>query len=340
MKLFKDYSILITGGTGSFGKAVLKRIVKNGDFKRIVIFSRDEKKQYDLRLQYNFDNIEFIIGDTRDKSSLEYAFKDIDYVFHAAALKHVPSCEYFPMEAIKTNIHGSQNVLDVSENNAVKKVVVLSTDKAVFPINAMGMTKALMEKLMFAKARRKHTNTVFCGVRYGNVLYSRGSVIPLFVKQILNKVPITLTHPEMTRFLLTLDEAIDLVFYSIENGNNGDLFIMKAPSAKMIDMAHALMNIFGIIVPIKDIGIREGEKMHETLMTAEDMFLSQDCGKFFRVRYDNSIDYEKYFTRGMVISELNDFNSNTSTNLGIPEIEKILKEIPEIKELLISRSNN
>ena len=332
--MFKNSNILITGGTGSFGTTLIKKLVKGSLFKKIIVFSRDEKKQYDLRNKYLNENIEFIIGDVRDKESLRSSINQIDYIFHAAALKHVPSCEFFPLEAIKTNILGTQNVLDVAEEKEVKKVIVLSTDKAVFPINAMGMTKALMEKLMLSKSRNKVGNTSYCGVRYGNVMYSRGSVLPLFIKQIFAGEDITITHRDMSRFLLTLNDAIDLVLFAIKNGENGDIYVRKAPAAKIIDIAESLMKILQKKVKITEIGIRNGEKLHETMLSYDELFKSEELDDFFKISDQKKLDYEKYFSEGEKSNELKDYDSLNTHQLVGEELEKMLKRVPEIKNLI------
>ncbi|MBN1638210.1 MAG: polysaccharide biosynthesis protein, partial [Ignavibacteriales bacterium] len=277
--MLKNKSILITGGTGSFGNAVLRKFLDTG-IKEIRIFSRDEKKQDDMRQFYQNDKIKFFIGDVRNRSSLDSAMKGVNYVFHAAALKQVPSCEFFPMEAVKTNVQGCENVIDTAINNGVKKVIVLSTDKAVYPINAMGMSKALSEKVMVAKSRNTKNGTTLCGTRYGNVMASRGSVIPLFVEQIKSGKPITITEPQMTRYMMTLEDAVDLVLFAFENGKTGDIFVQKSPAATVEVVAKALLELYKANNEIKIIGIRHGEKIFETLVNREEMVKAEDCGNY------------------------------------------------------------
>ncbi len=291
--------LLITGGTGSFGNAVLKRFLKT-EIKEIRIFSRDEKKQDDMRRIYNDPRVKYYIGDIRNKRSIDYSMKDVDYVFHAAALKQVPSCEFFPIEAVLTNVLGCENVLDSAIENNVSKVIILSTDKAVYPINAMGMSKALSEKVMIARSRNLNgKNTILFGTRYGNVMASRGSVIPLFIEQIKTGKPITITDSEMTRFIMTLDEAIDLVLFAIQNAANGDIFVQKAPAVTIEVLAKALLEIYSSSTEIKVIGTRHGEKLYETLVNREEMAKAEDLGKYFRIPADTrDLNYGKYFTEG------------------------------------------
>src|SRR5574343_1558111 len=298
----KDKILLITGGTGSFGSAVLNRFINTDHFKEIRILSRDEKKQDDMRKRLNNPKVKFYIGDVRDYSSVEPAVKGVDYIFHAAALKQVPSCEFFPIEAVKTNIIGTYNVLTAAEKHEVKKVVVLSTDKAAYPINAMGMSKALMEKVMVAKSRNlDDTKTIFCGTRYGNVMASRGSVIPLFVEQIKAGKAITITDPNMTRFMMTLEDAVDLVLYAFENGKQGDLFVQKSPACTIEVLAKALNSLYQSNSEIKIIGTRHGEKVYETLVNREDMIKAEDCGKYFIILEENrNLNSEHYFSEGEV----------------------------------------
>ena len=297
--MFKDKVLLITGGTGSFGNAVLKRFL-DSDLKEIRIFSRDEKKQDDMRKKYNNDKLKFYIGDVRDAHSVQEAMKGVDYVFHAAALKQVPSCEFFPLQAVQTNIIGTGNVLDAAIENKVKKVIVLSTDKAAYPINAMGMSKALMEKVAVAKGRNVGENgTIICRTRYGNVMGSRGSVIPLFRKQIKEGNPLTITNPEMTRFMMTLNDAVDLVIYAFEHGKQGDLFVQKAPAATIETLAQAVCKMENVEENIKHIGTRHGEKLYEVLVTKEEMLNAEDLGDYFRVPADNrDLNYNKYEIHG------------------------------------------
>lgn len=297
--IFKDKILLITGGTGSFGNAVLKRFL-DSDLKEIRIFSRDEKKQEDMRIKYNNEKIKFYIGDVRDYRSVEDAMDGVDYIFHAAALKQVPSCEFFPIQAVETNILGTNNVLEAAINKGVKKVIVLSTDKAAYPINAMGMSKALMEKVAVAKGRNlKENQTVICRTRYGNVMASRGSVIPLFCSQIEEGNPLTITNPEMTRFMMTLEDAVDLVIYAFENGEQGDLFVQKAPAATIDVLAQAVKELKESNAPIKHIGSRHGEKLYEVLVTKEEMVNAEDLGDYFRIPADNrNLNYAKYENLG------------------------------------------
>jgi len=334
--MFSGKTLLITGGTGSFGNAVLDRFLKT-DIKEIRIFSRDEKKQDDMRRKYKNDKIKFYLGDIRDLGSLNFAMRGVDYVFHAAALKQVPTCEFFPIEAVKTNILGTNNVLDSAITHNVKKVICLSTDKAAYPINAMGMSKALMEKVFIAKARRIDENkTLICGTRYGNVLASRGSVVPLFVKQIKSGQPITITDPTITRFIMTLDEAINLVLYAFENGRSGDIMVLKSPACTIGDLAQALLEIFEAKNEIKYIGIRHGEKTFETLVTREEMARAEDMGTFYRIPMDSKdLNYEKYFSEGNVnIIKQNKYTSDNTTRLTIPQIKEKLLSLEYIRREL------
>ncbi len=329
--MLDDKTIMITGGTGSFGNAVVKKLLKTDTFREIIIFSRDEKKQYDMRIAFNNPKLKFIIGDVRDREKVFDAMEGVDLVFHAAALKHVPSCEFFPLEAVKTNVLGTSNVLDSADYHRIEKVVVLSTDKAVYPINAMGLSKALLEKLMIAKSKTKKSPTVFCGVRYGNVMYSRGSVIPLFVSQIKEGKPLTITNPLMTRFLLPLPEAVGLVLFAFEHGNNGDIFVKKSPAASIGDLARACANILNPKSDIVNIGIREGEKMHETLVTQEELVKSEDMGAHFRIRCDKGMDYDEFFTRGRTDRfPAEGYTSANTTRLDVPAVESLLMSLSEI----------
>jgi UDP-N-acetylglucosamine 4,6-dehydratase len=326
--------LLITGGTGSFGNAVLNRFLHSDAFNEIRIFSRDEKKQDDLRKRVNNNKVKFYIGDVRDRDSLISAIKGVDYIFHAAALKQVPSCEFFPLEAVKTNIIGTDNVLTVAQECDVKKVVVLSTDKAAYPINAMGMSKALMEKVMVAKSRILDSNkTIFCGTRYGNVMASRGSVIPLFIDQIKENKALTLTDPNMTRFMMTLEDAVDLVLYAFEHANQGDLFVQKAPSATVGTLAQALIELYKSSSEIKVIGTRHGEKLYETLVNREDMTKAQDLGEYYRIPADNrDLNYEQYFSEGMPdIANLNEYHSHNTSILDVEGMKKLLLKLPIIR---------
>ena len=326
--------LLITGGTGSFGTAFLKKAVANKDFTEIRIFSRDEKKQDDLRKSLNDDRLKFYIGDVRDSSSVSQAVKGTDYIFHAAALKQVPSCEFFPIEAIKTNILGTENVLLSAEYHEVKKVVILSTDKAAYPINAMGMSKALMEKVMVAKSRNlDDSKTIFCGTRYGNVMASRGSVIPLFINQIKMGQPLTITDPEMTRFMMTLDNAVELVLFAFKNGKQGEMFVQKSPAAKVSVIAQALLELYDSKSPIQEIGIRHGEKKYETLVTTEEMVKASDLGNYYSIASDNrDLNYEPYFSQGNKNQVTKgEYNSDNTERLDVVKMKELLLQLPEIK---------
>ncbi len=327
--------LLITGGTGSFGGAVLNRFLYTKHFEEIRIFSRDEKKQDDLRKKVNNSKVKFYIGDVRDRDSLLPAINGVDFIFHAAALKQVPSCEFFPLEAVKTNIIGTDNVLSVAQGYNVKKVVVLSTDKAAYPINAMGMSKALMEKVMVAKSRIiDSSKTIFCGTRYGNVMASRGSVIPLFIDQIKEGKPLTLTDPNMTRFMMTLEDAVDLVLYAFENANQGDLFVQKAPSATVGTLAQALIELYKSKSKIKVIGTRHGEKLYETLVNREDMVKAQDLGEYYRIPADNrDLNYEQYFSEGTPeLANLDEYHSHNTSILDIEGMKNLLLKLPIIRK--------
>ncbi len=329
--------MLITGGTGSFGNAVLKMFL-NTEVKEIRIFSRDELKQDNMRKLYKNSKLKFYIGDVRDINSVYNAMKNVDYVFHAAALKQVPSCEFYPIEAVKTNILGAENVLNASIEMGVKKVIVLSTDKAVYPINAMGISKAMMEKVMIAKARMTgRSETILCGTRYGNVIASRGSVIPLFIEQARNNQPITITDPDMTRFLMSLDEAVKLVLYAYRYGNSGDIFVRKSPAAKIIDLAEAIRQLFNPHIKLKIIGTRHGEKQYETLLTKEEMAKAKETDKYFKISIDDrDLNYEKYFTKGekSILSQKRDYNSSNTKLLTVIEIKEMLLKIDFIKNKL------
>lgn len=323
-------NLLITGGTGSFGKAVLKRFLDTDMFDEIRIFSRDEKKQDDLRKALSSEKVKFYIGDVRDKSSIKDAMQGVDYVFHAAALKQVPSCEFFPLEAVKTNVLGTENVLDVAVDCGVKKVIVLSTDKSVYPINAMGMSKAMMEKVTVAKARNlKEGGTVFCITRYGNVMGSRGSVIPLFVDQINQGKPLTITNPNMTRFMMTLNEAVELVWFAFENGEQGDLFVQKSPASRIDDLAKAVLQWRGATNEIKLIGTRHGEKLYESLLSKEEFLYAKDLGNYYKVEMDRrDLNYEKYFSEGSTeIEHLEEYHSHNTHQIFVPEIIDLLNTI-------------
>ena len=325
--------LLITGGTGSFGKALLSKYLNSEEFDEIRIFSRDEKKQDDLRNETKSSKVDFYIGDVRDINSLKSVVKGVDYIFHAAALKQVPSCEFFPIEAVKTNILGTNNVLTLADQYEAKKVVVLSTDKAAYPINAMGMTKALMEKVMVSNSRNLHSKTIFCGTRYGNVMASRGSVIPLFIKQIKENKPLTITNPNMTRFMMNLSEAVDLVMHAFKNGDNGEIYIQKSPSTKIITLAKSLLEIYNSKSNIKNIGVRHGEKMYETLVTKEEMSKAEDLGNYYKILPDDrNLNYDEYFSKGKKDTPIQEYNSDNTTILDIVEMKKLLLNLPMIKE--------
>ena len=334
-EIFKDKVLMITGGTGSFGNAVAKRFV-DSDLKEIRILSRDEKKQDDMRKKFNHPKLKFFIGDTRDYQSIDTPIRGVDFIFHAAALKQVPSCEFYPLEAVKTNIYGSQNVLDSAIKNGVKKVVCLSTDKAVYPINAMGMSKALMEKVVVAKSRSSES-TMICTTRYGNVMASRGSVIPLFVKQISEGKPITITDPTMTRFMMTLEDAVDLVLYAFTNGNSGDIFVQKSPASTIETLSLSIKDLFRKPDhPVETIGIRHGEKLFETLLSTEEMAVSEDLEQYFRVKPDmRDLNYGKYYEEGDTkIDHDEGYNSHNTKRLDVEETKNLLLKLPLISELL------
>jgi len=325
--------LLITGGTGSFGQAVLNRFIHSDDFSEIRIYSRDEKKQDDLRKKINHPKVTFYIGDVRDERSVADAMVNIDFVFHAAALKQVPSCEFFPMEAVKTNILGTENVLNAAIQAKVKKVVVLSTDKAAYPINAMGMSKALMEKVMIAKSRNLDENqTILCGTRYGNVMASRGSVIPLFIEQIKSGMPLTITNPNMTRFMMTLEDAVDLVLFAFDNAKQGDLFIQKSPACTIETLANAMLSLYNSSVGIKPIGTRHGEKLFETLVNKEDMVVAQDLGMYYRIPADSrDLRYDDYYSTGNEkIDMVEEYNSHNTQQLNLEETKALLLKLTEV----------
>lgn len=335
MSLFKDKTLLITGGTGSFGNAVLKRFL-DSDIKEIRIFSRDEKKQDDMRHQLQNPKVKFYIGDVRDKRSVDGAMRGVDYIFHAAALKQVPSCEFFPIQAVRTNVFGTENVLDSAIEHGVKNVVVLSTDKAAYPINAMGISKAMMEKVAIAKGRALGANapTTICCTRYGNVMASRGSVIPLWVDQMKAGKDITITDPNMTRFMMTLDDAVDLVIYAFQNGQNGDLFVQKAPAATLDVLANALIGLYKSNTEVKVIGTRHGEKLYETLVTREEMAKSEDMGNYFRIPCDTrDLNYDKFFVEGEEkISRIEDYHSHNTSRLDVQGMQQLLLKLDMIRE--------
>jgi UDP-glucose 4-epimerase len=334
--MFQDNILMITGGTGSFGKTVLKRFLET-DVREIRIFSRDEKKQEEIRITFNNPKLKFYIGDVRDYDSLLPAIKGVDYVFHAAALKQVPSCEFYPIEAVKTNVMGTENVLNAATASHVKRVVVLSTDKAVYPINAMGISKAMAEKLMVAKARTQLENeTVFCATRYGNVMASRGSVIPLFISQIKEGKPLTVTDPNMTRFLMSLEESVDLVLYAFTHGQQGDLFVQKAPASTVADLAEAIRQIFDAKVPVSIIGTRHGEKLYESLISREEMAKAEDMGDYYRIPADNrDLNYAQFFSEGeKKIAQFDDYTSHNTKQLNIEQVKSLLLKLDFIQKEL------
>ncbi len=338
MKSFQEKILVITGGTGTFGNAVLSRYLHAG-IGEIRVFSRDEKKQDDMRNALGVAPVRFYLGDVRDPSSLVAPMQGADYVFHAAALKQVPSCEFFPMEAVRTNVLGAENVLNAALAAGVKKLIVLSTDKAVYPVNAMGISKALMEKLMISKARQyRESGTVFCGTRYGNVMASRGSVIPLFIAQILAGKPLTVTDPKMTRFMMTIDDAVDLVMYAFEHGSPGDIFVQKAPAATIETLAMALKKIFDSKSDIRTIGTRHGEKRYETLLNRAEMSRAKDLGSYFRVPADmRDLEYSKFFTEGEAsVSDAVEYDSNSTQRLDIEEMVEMLLKMDIVNEALRS----
>lgn len=334
--MFKNKSLLITGGTGSFGNAVLRRFLHT-DIKEIRVFSRDEKKQDDMRKHFNSEKLKFYIGDVRDSQSINAAMRGVDYVYHAAALKQVPSCEFYPLEAVKTNVIGTENLLEAAIANNVERVVCLSTDKAVYPINAMGISKAMMEKVIVAKSRNlEHTNTTICCTRYGNVMASRGSVIPLFIRQVVNNEPITITDPSMTRFMMTLDDAVDLVLHAFENGRNGDIFVQKAPAATIQVLVTALLEMLKKPEHVVNvIGTRHGEKLFEALCSREEMFVAQEQGDYFRVPADNrDLNYSKFFEEGDAdLSKVEDYNSHNTERLDVEGMKQLLRKLDFMREI-------
>jgi UDP-glucose 4-epimerase len=334
--MFDNKVLMITGGTGSFGQTVLKRFLAT-DVREIRIFSRDEKKQEEMRIALNNPKLKFYIGDVRDFDGLVSAMKGVDYVFHAAALKQVPSCEFYPMEAVKTNVLGTENVLNAATASNVKRVVVLSTDKAVYPINAMGISKAMAEKLMVAKARTQlESETVFCATRYGNVMASRGSVIPLFVGQLKEGKPLTVTDPNMTRFLMSLEDSVDLVLYAFQHGKQGDLFVQKAPASTVADLAQALKEVFKADSPIRVIGTRHGEKLYESLISREEMAKAEDMGDYYRIPADNrDLNYAQFFSEGEEkIAQFEDYTSHNTEQLDVEQVKKLLLKLDFIQEEL------
>ena len=338
LNMFKKKILLITGGTGSFGNAVLENFINSG-FKEIRIFSRDEKKQEDMRISFNSKILKFYIGDIRDYNSISSAMIDVDYVFHAAALKQVPSCEFYPLEAVKTNILGTENVLEAAYKNKVKKVITLSTDKAVYPINTMGFSKAIMEKLMIAKSRILTSPFVFSGIRYGNVMASRGSVIPLFISQIQSGKPITITDPNMTRFMMSLEESVKLVKFAFEKGNAGDIFVQKSTSTTVLTLAQALLKLFRANNKIQIIGTRHGEKLYETLLTKEELYVAKDMGNYFRIPADNrDLNYAQYFTKGdKITNKIQDYHSQ---NVKILNEKQLIEKLLKIKFIQQKLKNN
>lgn len=334
--MFKNKILLITGGTGSFGNAVLKRFL-NTDIKEIRIFSRDEKKQDDMRKAVNNDKIKFYIGDVRDPQSISTVMRGVDYVFHAAALKQVPSCEFYPLEAFKTNVLGTENVLDSAILHGVSRVICLSTDKAVYPINAMGISKAMMEKVIVAKSRNlQGTSTIISGTRYGNVMASRGSVIPLFIRQVIENTPITLTDPYMTRFMMTLDDAVDLVLHAFKNGSNGDIFVQKAPAATIEVLTQAILEMIGKPEhKVNVIGTRHGEKLFEVLCSREEMFVAQDQGEYYRVPADNrNLNYAQYTEEGYKdLSAIEDYNSHNTERLDVDGMKRLLRKLDFMRDI-------
>jgi UDP-N-acetylglucosamine 4,6-dehydratase len=334
--VFKNKVLLITGGTGSFGNTVLKRFLST-EVREIRIFSRDEKKQEDMRIAFNNPKLKFWIGDVRDYDSTFRVMKGVDYVFHAAALKQVPSCEFYPMEAVRTNVMGTENVLNAAIANNVRRVVVLSTDKAVYPINSMGISKAMAEKLMVAKARLQcNGETIFCATRYGNVMASRGSVIPLFVSQLKEGKALTVTDPNMTRFLMSLEDSVDLVLYAFKHGKQGDIFVQKAPASTVADLAQAIKELFSKDEVVRIIGTRHGEKLYESLISREEMAKANDMGGYYRIPADNrDLNYAQYFTQGEEeISHQEDYTSHNTTRLNVNQVKNLLLKLDYIKEEL------
>ena len=332
--MFDNKVLMITGGTGSFGQTVLNRFLET-EVREVRILSRDEKKQEEMRIALNHQKLKFYIGDVRDYASVFQAMKGVDYVFHAAALKQVPSCEFYPMEAVRTNVLGTENVMNAATANGVKRLVVLSTDKAVYPINAMGISKAMAEKLMVAKARTQlDDETVLCATRYGNVMASRGSVIPLFVSQLKEGKPLTVTDPSMTRFLMSLEHSVDLVLYAFEHGRQGDIFVQKAPASTVADLAQALKEIFKKDNPVRIIGTRHGEKLYESLISREEMAKAEDMGDYYRIPADNrDLNYAQYFSEGEeMLSHLDDYTSHNTDRLNVDQIKQLLLKLDYIKE--------
>ena len=334
--MFKDKTLMITGGTGSFGNTVLKRFL-NTDVKRIIVFSRDEKKQEDMRIALANPKLKFIIGDTRDYESVYRAMNVVDYVFHAAALKQVPSCEFYPMEAVKTNVNGTENVLNAAIDCGVKRVVLLSTDKAVYPINAMGISKAMAEKVLIAKARRQDNDkTIMCATSYGNVIASSGSVIPLFFEKIKLNKPLTVTDPNMTRFLMSLEDSVDLVLHAFKNGRQGDIFVQKAPACTIGDLTEAIKQLCDSNIETKIIGTRHGEKLYESLVSREEMVKAEDMGRYYRIPADNrDLNYDKYIIKGQIdINKLDDYTSHNTERLNVEQIKALLLTLKYVQKEL------
>jgi UDP-N-acetylglucosamine 4,6-dehydratase/5-epimerase len=334
--VFNDKTLMITGGTGSFGNTVLDRFLKT-DVRRIVIFSRDEKKQEDMRVTLRSPKVQFIIGDVRDYDSVNRAMRGVDYVFHAAALKQVPSCEFFPMEAVRTNVLGTENVLNAAIENRLKRVVLLSTDKAVYPINAMGISKAMAEKVLTAKSRTLgEGDPVMCATRYGNVMASRGSVIPLFIERIRSGQPLGITDPKMTRYLMSLEDSVDLVLHAFEHGRQGDVFVQKAPASTIEDLARALTSLLEREVPVKIIGTRHGEKLYETLVSREEMAKAQDMGRYFRIPADNrDLNYELFISQGSpAANAVDDYTSHNTERLSVEQVKNLLLTLDYVKQQL------
>jgi len=335
-KAIENKTILVTGGTGSFGNAVADKLLTLNP-KQVIIFSRDEKKQFDMGNKYNDNRLRFVIGDVRDKETINYAMKGVDLVFHAAALKQVPSCEFFPMEAIRTNALGAYNVCNAAIDNNVEKVVVLSTDKAVYPMNVMGMTKALMERIMIAVSREKRSKTVLCGTRYGNVMYTRGSVIPFFVDLIKKGKPLKITDESMTRFMMSLDQSIDLIFYALTNGQDGEIYVRKSPAANIGDLAKAITSVFSYTGGIEKIGIRPGEKKHEILVSQEELSRTEDCGEYYKIIPEVAqTDYRLYYFQGSKRNSLpvEGYTSENAKRLSVEEIKELLLSLDEIRKEL------
>jgi len=333
--MFDNKVLMITGGTGSFGNTVLRRFLST-DVKEIIVFSRDEKKQEDMRIALNHPKVKFHIGDVRNYESIHEAMNGVDYVFHAAALKQVPSCEFYPMEAVRTNVLGTENVLNAAINNNVQRLVLLSTDKAVYPINAMGISKAMAEKVLVAKSRTVRGNTVLCATRYGNVMASRGSVIPLFVEKIKAGLPLTVTDPNMTRFLMSLEDSVDLVLHAFEHGEQGDIFVQKAPASTIADLAQALQELFETTVATKIIGTRHGEKLYESLVSREEIAKAADMGRYYRIPADNrDLNYDKFIVEGQPESNaVDDYTSHNTNLLTVPQIKELLLSLTYIQESL------